>query len=110
MMHKIERVTFALRLLPKMPNSFDTIMCMIPKCSPDKARMCEAPLVRKTDVISFGMSARLPVRSAFISALVSEELNPMLSICVCISFPRISAYPESGDLSDGMSPERLELA
>ena len=56
---------------------------MIPRCSPDSARMWEAPLFLNASVISGGISLRFPVSKAFIRALVLSVSKPIESVQVC---------------------------
>ena len=75
---------------------------MIPRCRPERARMCEAPLSRNADFISEDSPLRSPVSRALIRADVPSEENGMLSIIVCSEVPiRLQATrnPGSGVLN-----------
>ena len=79
---------------------------MIPRCSPERARICEAPLVRNALTVSVGMSLRFPVSRAFMIAFVFSLRNPMSSIHVCMVLPMFSAkgHIESRPVNDVNSP------
>ena len=68
----------------------------MPRCRPESASICDAPLSLKAWVISFGMSDLSPVIRAFMMAFVSGLLNPILSIASPVEAPMA--------LADSMMP------
>lgn len=70
-------------LFPIMLVSLFTMIYIIPRCRPDRARIWDAPLERKASVILDGIPLLSPVRRAFIMADVSGCLKGMPSMCVC---------------------------
>ncbi len=87
-----ERTNFAAGELPMIEVVFPTIIYMIPRWSPDKARMCDAPEILNASVILPGRSALLPHRSAFNRALISRSLKLIASIDAWNAFLRAESW------------------
>ena len=85
----IERAARAEGLFPSTESSFVRMPYIIPRCSPDRARICEAPLSRNASVMCLGISVLSPIIRAFMMAFVSGLLNPMLSIISPVSVPKV---------------------
>ena len=82
-----ERALFAPKLLPNIADVLIRMLYIMPRWSPESARICDAPLLRNAVETSFGMPVRSPVMSAEIRPLVELSVNGMLSITDCILRP-----------------------
>ena len=72
-------------VFPSTDSTLKMIPYMIPRCRPERARMCEAPLDRNASVIWSGMSDLSPIINAFTIAFVSGLLKPIESIVLLMS-------------------------
>ena len=64
----------------------------MPRCRPERASICDAPLFLKASVIHPGMSLLSPVIRALAMALAFLSVKGMRSIASCILLPRLSAH------------------
>ena len=65
---------------------------MIPRCSPDKARIWEAPLSLNASTVCSESRLLSPVMSADIMAFVCRSVKLMLAICSLHHRPASMAY------------------
>ena len=77
--------------LPIKEESLTIIPYIIPRCSPDNARIWEAPLSLKASVILGGMSVLSPMIRAFIIAFVTGLLKLTASMALPIAAPEDSS-------------------
>ena len=95
-----ERMMTARLPRPVRDNNLLIIRYMIPKCIPDRARMCEAPLWRNVSIVALPRPLLSPVRSAFMSAAVSVSVYCMLSMRFLRHRAQYAAAPETGPEAD----------
>ena len=76
----MERMRSAAGEFPANARLLLIIMYIMPRCSPDRASICDAPLERNDSAVSAERLLRSPVRSAFMTAFVSESEKAIVSI------------------------------
>ena len=103
-----ERSILIFLLLPNSAKDFDKIPYMIPRCRPDNASMCDAPLSRKAFFISSDKSALSPVNKAFVNEFVLSESKGKVSINLCIASPNLLQWISNPD--SGMSDILIAVA
>ena len=70
----------------------------MPRCSPESAKICEAPLLRKASSVSLGIPLRSPVISASIIWFVAMFLNGRFPILDFKASPRSEIWSGSKEL------------
>lgn len=73
------RILYAGTVLPRMANGLEITMYSTPRCSPDRARICEAPLLLNAVTVELSSPSFLPVRRAFNNSDVFSEEKGMWS-------------------------------
>lgn len=74
------RILLAFALWPSIVRSFELIPYMMPRWSPERARMCDAPLSRNADKVSGDIPERSPDSRAEMIWFVAIFLNGIFSM------------------------------
>ena len=80
-------------LFPKTEQSLSISPYSMPRCRPDRASMCEAPLFRKSSTVSLSSRLLSPQISALTRAAQASFLNPILSTAAESMSPAPLANP-----------------
>lgn len=80
-------------LFPKTEQSLSISPYSMPRCRPDRASMCEAPLFRKSSTVSLSRWLLSPQISALTRAAQASFLNPILSTAAESMSPAPLANP-----------------
>lgn len=89
-----DRIFCAHGEFPIMESDLLRMPYMIPRCRPDRANMCDAPLSLNALVMCFGISDLSPVIKALMIALVSGLLNEIVSMTSFVKPPHLMKCPD----------------
>lgn len=102
---RIERRRSAAGEFPANVRLLLIIMYIMPRCSPDRASIWDAPLERNDSAVSGGRLLRSPVRSAFMTAFVTESEKDIVSIWAPMAVPTDASLAAAAPgLPDSMPP------
>lgn len=98
---RIERRRSAAGEFPANVRLLVIIMYIMPRCSPDRASICDAPLERNDSAVSGGRLLRSPVRSAFMTAFVTESEKDIVSIWAPMAAPTDASLAAAAPWTSG---------
>ncbi len=99
---RMERMRTAAGEFPANARLLLIIMYIMPRCSPDRASICEAPLERNDSAVSAERLLRSPVRSAFMTAFVPESEKAIVSIWSPMAAPMDASLAVTAPSASGL--------